>query len=156
MGCAAVRCAPPANKPTTSERDACRPFLERELEALEAVRVMVALGMLFILLSGIGWLRRNKLESSPWYLRMMVLAIPLPYIANEAGWIVAEVGRQPWIVYGLLRTTDGLSENVTSGQVVGSLALFGFIYLLLLALFVYLLNEKIQQGPDVAPETPKP
>jgi cytochrome d ubiquinol oxidase subunit I len=76
-----------------------------------------------------------------------------PQIANQAGWFAAEVGRQPWIVYGLLRTSDALSKAVTANQVLASLIMFGLIYALLFVLFLYLLNEKIQHGPEEpAPE----
>jgi cytochrome d ubiquinol oxidase subunit I len=75
-----------------------------------------------------------------------------PQLANQLGWISAEVGRQPWIVYNLLRTSEALSKAVESSQIVFSLILFGLIYLLLFILFIYLLNEKIQHGPD-HPET---
>ena len=69
-------------------------------------------------------------------------------MANQFGWFAAEVGRQPWIVQGLLRTSEGLSAVVTANTVLISLVLFTFIYLLLFAVFVYLLNDKIQHGPD--------
>ena len=72
----------------------------------------------------------------------------LPQAANQLGWLSAEVGRQPWIVYGLLRTSEGLSAGVNGGQVIFSLVLFGMIYLLLFILFIFLLNQKIQHGPE--------
>jgi len=79
---------------------------------------------------------------------VFVLAVPLPYIANQLGWIAAEVGRQPWVVYGLLRTGDALSKVVAANQVLYSLVMFGVIYLALFALWLYVLLEKIQQGPE--------
>ena len=85
------------------------------------------------------------------YLWVLVFAVLLPQIANQAGWFAAEIGRQPWIVYGLLRTSEGLSESVGRGQVLFSLTLFGLIYLLLFALFIFLLDRKIRQGPVVEP-----
>ena len=78
----------------------------------------------------------------------MVAAVLLPQIANQAGWFAAEMGRQPWVVYGLLRTSDALSKVVTANQVVFSLVLFTLIYILLFTLFVYLLNKKIKHGPE--------
>jgi cytochrome d ubiquinol oxidase subunit I len=112
--------------------------------------VMVAVGMAMIGLSLVGlwawW--RGTLFSTRWLLWLMVLSVLGPQVANQAGWFAAEVGRQPWIVYGLLRTSDGLSKAVNAGQVLSSLLLFGFIYALLFALFLYLLNEKIQHGPE--------
>jgi cytochrome d ubiquinol oxidase subunit I len=79
---------------------------------------------------------------------IFVWAVFLPQIANQVGWFTAEMGRQPWVVYGLLRTSDALSEAVTANQVLFSLILFSIIYLILLMLFLYLLNKKIQHGPD--------
>lgn len=73
-------------------------------------------------------------------------SVVLPQIANQVGWYSAEVGRQPWVVYGLLRTSDALSENVKAEQVMFSLILFTIVYLILFGLFIYLLNKKIQTG----------
>ena len=75
-------------------------------------------------------------------------SIALPYIGNQAGWWTAEIGRQPWIVYKLLRTADGASRLISAGQVLTSIILFGCVYILLFALFLYLLNHKIQYGPE--------
>jgi len=73
-----------------------------------------------------------------------------PQIANQLGWFAAEVGRQPWIVYGLMRTPEGLSSVVKANSVLTSLILFTFIYFLLFTVFIYLLNDKIHHGPDDA------
>lgn len=75
-------------------------------------------------------------------------AVLLPQIANQIGWFSAEMGRQPWVVYGLLRTSDALSATVTANQVLFSLILFTAVYSLLFALFIYLLNKKIKHGPE--------
>ncbi len=112
-----------------------------------AFRVMVALGFLFLLLTGVGWLRRNKLESSPWYLRTMLFAIPLPYLAIEAGWVVTEVGRQPWIVYKLMKTSDAVSPIATS-QVLPSLIGFILVYSLLGCAAYYLIFKFARKGPE--------
>jgi cytochrome d ubiquinol oxidase subunit I len=112
--------------------------------------LMVAIGMALIFLSvfaGIQWWR-GKLFQQRWLLWIFVWAVLLPQIANQVGWFAAEMGRQPWVVYGLLRTSDALSEAVTAGQVWFSLILFTLIYTLLFALFIYLLNKKIKHGPD--------
>lgn len=112
--------------------------------------IMVAIGMFLILLSlfaGWQWWR-GKLFKKRWLLRIFVLAVILPQIANQVGWFAAEMGRQPWVVYGLLRTSDALSKSVTANQVLFSLILFAIIYTILLALFLYLLNKKIKHGPD--------
>ncbi|MCF7802749.1 MAG: cytochrome ubiquinol oxidase subunit I [Candidatus Marinimicrobia bacterium] len=120
----------------------------------QSYHLMVAIGMTLILLSilGIFYWWRDDLFEHKWLLWIFVFAVLLPHIANQVGWIAAEVGRQPWIVYGLLRTSEGISEAVTANMVMGSLVMFTLIYLLLFAVFVYLLNEKIQHGPDAVEE----
>jgi cytochrome bd ubiquinol oxidase subunit I len=112
-------------------------------------RTMVALGGLFVLLTLYGWLRRNKLESSPRYLKIMLYALPLPYLACELGWMVAEVGRQPWTVYGLIRTADAVSP-IAASQVMLSLAAFTLVYSLLGAADFYLLAKFARKGPEPA------
>ena len=113
-------------------------------------RLMVALGGLFLLLSMVAvilsW--RNKLEHYPLFLKLLVLMIPLPYLANQFGWIVAEMGRQPWIVYGVLKTTDAVSKSVAVSQVVASLTGFVFLYSLLGFVDIFLLFKFARKGPD--------
>jgi cytochrome d ubiquinol oxidase subunit I len=112
--------------------------------------LMVAIGMFLIaltLFAGWQWWR-GKLFEQRWLLWIFVFAVFLPQIANQVGWYAAEMGRQPWVVYGLLRTSDALSAVVTANQVLFSLIMFTLIYTLLLVLFIYLLNKKIQHGPD--------
>lgn len=111
--------------------------------------LMVALGMLMIALTLYAcWLWwRGKLFSKRWLLLACVWAVLLPQIANQAGWFTAEMGRQPWVVYGLLRTSDALSRTVQSEQVLFSLILFLVVYTTLFLLFLYLLNRKIKHGP---------
>jgi cytochrome d ubiquinol oxidase subunit I len=115
-------------------------------------RSMAALGMLFMLLSLIAWLiaRKDALESYPLLLKVMLYMIPLPYLANQIGWIVAEVGRQPWIVYGLLKTSDAVSKAITPGQVIGSLAGFTLLYGFLAMVDIYLLTRTAKRGPTEA------
>jgi cytochrome d ubiquinol oxidase subunit I len=112
-------------------------------------RTMVGLGTLFILLTVYGWFRRNKLMESPLYLKTMLWAIPLPYIAIEMGWLVTEVGRQPWIVYGLMKTADAASPIATS-QVFVSLTGFILVYGLLGAVGFYLITKSVKEGPEAA------
>jgi cytochrome d ubiquinol oxidase subunit I len=88
-----------------------------------------------------------------WFLYVLVFSVLLPQAANQLGWISAEVGRQPWIVYGLLRTSDALSKVVEANQIWFSLILFIIIYILLFILFIFLLNEKIKHGPDQTDDT---
>lgn len=110
-------------------------------------RIMVGLGFLFILLTIIGWFKRNKLESSPIYLRIMLYSIPLPYIATLLGWIVTEVGRQPWIVYRVLRTADA-SSPIAGSQVAVSLAAFIILYSGLGAIAIWLMARHAKHGPE--------
>ncbi|MGB5988093.1 MAG: cytochrome ubiquinol oxidase subunit I [Desulfobacterales bacterium] len=112
-----------------------------------AFRGMVVLGSLFPILMIIGWFKRKKRVETPWYLKIMVLAIPLPYVAASLGWIVAEVGRQPWIVQGLMRTRDAASP-IAASQVGISLVAFVLVYSLLGALGFYLLAKHAKQGPE--------
>jgi cytochrome bd ubiquinol oxidase subunit I len=111
--------------------------------------IMVAIGMFLIALTlYASWLSyRNKLFDKRWLLWIFVWSVLLPQIANQTGWFAAEMGRQPWVVYGLLRTSDALSKTVTANQVVFSLIMFMVVYLLLFVLFLYLLNKKIIHGP---------
>jgi cytochrome d ubiquinol oxidase subunit I len=83
----------------------------------------------------------------------LVLSVLGPQIANQAGWFTAEIGRQPWIVYGLLKTSDAVSKTVKSEEILISLVLFALVYLLLFILFIYMLTRKIQHGPDSEEES---
>lgn len=116
----------------------------------QAYHLMVAIGFALIGISllGIFFWWRGTLFKHKWLMWIFVFSVLLPQIANQIGWITAEVGRQPWIVYGLLRTSEGLSKVVEAGQVWFSLILFTLIYIGLFILFIYLLNEKIQHGPE--------
>ena len=113
-------------------------------------RLMVMLGTLLVALAMLGvWLSaKDRLQRYPLFLKVMVFAIPLPYLVNQLGWIVAEVGRQPWIVYGVLKTADGASKAVSAGQVVGSLIGFTLLYGLLGVVDIYLLAKNAKKGPD--------
>jgi len=110
--------------------------------------LMVAIGMTLIGLSlfaaYLWW--RGKLFNYKWLMLVFTFAVFLPQIANQVGWYAAEMGRQPWVVYKLLRTSDALSKSVTAEHVMFSLIMFTLVYALLLVLFLYLLNKKIQGG----------
>ena len=112
-------------------------------------RGMVALGTYFILVMIIGVWRRNQLLESPLYLKLMLYSIPLPYLAIQLGWIVAEVGRQPWIVYEVMKTSDAVSPIATS-QVATTLVGFVLIYGLLGAVGYYLMFKYARKGPETA------
>ena len=111
---------------------------------------MVSLGMFFILLTlgSLFLLFRHQLFNKTWLMRLFMLAVGLPVLANELGWVSAERGRQPWIVYGLLRTSDGLSKSVSGGEVLTSLILFFIVYLLLLLVWLFVLDREIKHGPE--------
>ncbi len=111
---------------------------------------MVALGMLFILMTiwGTVQLKRKKLWESKKFLKVLIWVSPLPIAACQLGWISAEVGRQPWIVYNVMRTKDAVSTSVVAGDIIFSIILFGIIYLTLLFLFLYLLIKEIKHGPE--------
>jgi cytochrome bd ubiquinol oxidase subunit I len=113
---------------------------------------MVVLGMYFILVMAIAVykLYRKTLWDSPGFLRLLMISIPLPLLACQLGWIATEVGRQPWIVYKLLRTSDAASITVGVQEILFSIVLFGFIYLCLGVLYVFLLSRKVKHGPQAA------
>jgi cytochrome bd ubiquinol oxidase subunit I len=92
-------------------------------------------------------LYRKKITESHWILKFLIISVLFPQIANQAGWFSAEMGRQPWVVQGLLKTQDGASPLIKPSQVIASLTLFSLIYLLLFILFIFLMNKKIQEGP---------
>ncbi len=116
----------------------------------QTYHLMVLLGMGLIGLSLLALLLqfRNRLHEQRWLLWTFVFAVLGPQAANQLGWASAEVGRQPWIVQNLLRTRDAFSPNVSGGELLFSLVMFFIVYALLLALFIYLLNDKIQHGPE--------
>jgi cytochrome d ubiquinol oxidase subunit I len=111
--------------------------------------IMIAVGTAMIFLSLYGcWLWwRKKLFDRRWLLWIFAWSVLLPQMANQAGWFTAEMGRQPWVVYGMLKTSDALSKVVTANQIIFSLILFTIVYIVLFALFLFLLNQKIKHGP---------
>lgn len=116
----------------------------------QSYHFMVAIGfaLIFISLLGIFLWWRGALYKHKWVLLIFIFSVLGPQIANQLGWITAEVGRQPWIVYGLLRTSEGLSKAVEANQIIFSLILFSLVYLLLFVLFIFLLDQKIKHGPE--------
>lgn len=106
-------------------------------------------GLMFgcVVMAVLLW-RKKILDRSKWILRVLVISVIFPQLANQAGWFTAEMGRQPWLVYKLLRTVNGVSASIQSGQVIASIIMFIVIYLLLFALFLYLLDQKIKHGPE--------
>ena len=119
-------------------------------------RAMVALGIYFIVFfaSAFYLSARHRLGESRAWLWVALLSLPLPWVAVELGWVVAEYGRQPWIIYGVLRTSQGYSPNVSAGEVIFTLLGFTGIYIVLGLLFVFLLLKMIAQGPEEGPDGP--
>jgi cytochrome d ubiquinol oxidase subunit I len=124
--------------------------------SFQTYHLMVALGFLFIALTLLAsfLLLRGSLFRSRRLLRVFVFAVAGPYVANQAGWLAAEFGRQPWIVYGLLRTSAAASPSVPGSQVLASILLYSIIYLLLFLVWVYVLDKKIRQGPEEVADLP--
>jgi cytochrome d ubiquinol oxidase subunit I len=123
--------------------------------------LMTLLGFYFAGLTGLGVLLlwRGKLFSSRWFLRLAYLSIPLPILANELGWVAAEVGRQPWVVYGVesMRTALVASPVVSAGEILASLIMFVIVYALMFVLWLFLLGKAITKGPDpLGGESPSP
>ncbi|HZD30921.1 MAG TPA: cytochrome ubiquinol oxidase subunit I, partial [Candidatus Angelobacter sp.] len=115
-----------------------------------AYHIMVGLGTLFIAVMALALilLWRGTLFETRWLLWILMLSFPFPYIANTAGWMTAEMGRQPWLVYGLMRTEEGFSKMVSAGN--GWFTFLGFLgmYTVLGLLFVFLVWREIEHGPD--------
>jgi cytochrome d ubiquinol oxidase subunit I len=123
-----------------------------------AYHVMAGLGTILAAVMGLSLLLlwRGRLFTTPWLLWIIMLSAPFPYIATTAGWMTAELGRQPWLVYGLLRTADGTSPLVHSGNALFTLLGFLGLYLLLGLLFLFLILEMIQRGPVPVPVEHRP
>jgi len=118
----------------------------------QAYHIMAALGMIFIALGLLGaWLLwTGKLYGAKWFLWQLPFLIPLPHIAHESGWITAEVGRQPWIIQGVMKTADASSVIVSAGEIIFSLLMFNVIYLLLFIMFILIFVKIVKQGPAVS------
>ena len=116
---------------------------------------MVILGMYFIFIMAVAALQlvRGRIDRSRWLLKVLLWSIPLPVIACQFGWVAAEVGRQPWIVYRVLRTADAASPVVSGAEVLFSIIVFCLVYLLLLVLYLFLMGRTMKHGP--APLTGK-
>jgi cytochrome d ubiquinol oxidase subunit I len=121
-----------------------------------AFRIMLTPGLLMVLFAAVGLflVLKGWTERFPWFLRLLVWAIPLPYVANTAGWILAEVGRQPWIVFGLMRTQDAVSPNVATGTVLFSLLVFTLVYGALMAVDIFLMVKYAGKGATEETEAP--
>jgi len=114
--------------------------------------IMAGLGTIFVavMVVAVFLLWRKKLFASRWMLWILMLCLPFPYIANTAGWMTAEIGRQPWLVYNIMRTTEGYSKNVHAGNALFTLLGFMGLYTVLAILFLYLVHREILHGPGGA------
>lgn len=126
-----------------------RPQLQATFQSFH---LMVGIGVTLLGMSALGvfLLWKERLYDNQFVLMLLTGSVVLPQIANQAGWAAAEIGRQPWVVYGLLRTKHGISPVVTGEQILASIIMFTTVYLLLFGLFLFLLNRKIQKGPAYA------
>jgi cytochrome d ubiquinol oxidase subunit I len=117
--------------------------------------IMAGLGTLFIALMALAafFLWRGRLARTRWLLWVLMLAFPFPYIATTAGWMTTELGRQPWLIYGMMRTQDGASQLVHAGQAVFTSLGFAGIYVVLGFLFLYLVMREVAHGPTAHPQT---
>jgi cytochrome d ubiquinol oxidase subunit I len=117
-------------------------------------RLMVGAGLLMILVSALGlwYVRRGTLPNATWFLRLAPFAIALPYLANSTGWIMTEMGRQPWVVFGVMLTRDAVSGTVGLGLVLTTLIGFTVIYGLLTVIDVYLLRKYARSEPPTVTE----
>jgi cytochrome d ubiquinol oxidase subunit I len=114
----------------------------------QTYHIMGLIGMLLILISVVSLilLPKGRLFQSKFMLKVLIVSVVLPQLGNQLGWISAEVGRQPWIVYGLLKTSEAVSKTVSGSQVLFSIILFGLIYLFLFILYIFLLTRKVKHG----------
>lgn len=116
----------------------------------QAYHLMVGLWIIMfaIVFLGCWYWKKGTLANKSWLLWTMIFSVAFPHIAQQSGWIAAEVGRQPWIVWNQLKTSQAVSANISASQILASLCMFVVIYALLFALFIFLLDRKIKQGPE--------
>lgn len=114
-------------------------------------RLMIGFGVAMILLSmfGLYLSRKKRLEQNQWFLRFLLPAISFPFLANTFGWVMTEVGRQPWTVFGLMTTADSISPNVSAGMILFSIITYLLLFTILAAVMVYLMIREIKKGPGV-------
>lgn len=112
------------------------------------IMVLMWLLMMIVTVCGLWYWKKGRLEKKPWLLWSMIISVGFPHIAQQCGWISAEMGRQPWIVWKMLRTVDGTSQSISAPQVAGSIVMFITMYVLLFVLFIFLLDRKIKHGPE--------
>lgn len=116
----------------------------------QTYHIMIFMWLFMFIIASLGFFfwKKNKLDKQKWLLWPMIFSVGLPHIAQQCGWISTEVGRQPWIVWKLLRTSDGVSTGIVPAQVFGSITMFLVVSILLFSLFIFLLDRKIKHGPE--------
>lgn len=119
--------------------------------------LMISLGMYMLFLTSVSLylLKKNKLFESKFMMKVYCASVIAPVLANQAGWVATETGRQPWIVYGLMRTPEGLSKAVKANEILASIIMFTFIYILLFLVWVFVIHNKIKHGPEELIKNPK-
>lgn len=110
--------------------------------------LVAGLWLILVPLLGLYYFKSKRLDQKTWFLKVLLWTIPIPYIANTAGWYMAEVGRMPWIVYGLQKVEVGLSTSVSALSILITLIGFTLIYTALAVADVYLLLKYIKKGPE--------
>jgi len=124
-----------------------RPPIQVVFQSYHLMILMWGLMVIATLCALYCW-KRNSLSKAKGVLWFLIISVIFPQIANQAGWMTAEIGRQPWVVYKLLRTPEGVSSSINASQVLGSIMMFVVIYILLFILFLFLLDRKIKHGPE--------
>ncbi len=138
-----------ASKPVTGLNEIPKDEQPPVQVVYQAYHIMIWMWGFMVLVAAFGlfYWKRKSLIDAKWTLRAMVISVLFPQIANQVGWVTAEVGRQPWVVYKVLRTADAVSKSLVGAEVAWSISMLFLIYMLLLFLFLYLLDRKIKQGP---------
>jgi cytochrome d ubiquinol oxidase subunit I len=115
-----------------------------------AFRIMVAMGLLMLGISWLGVLLRlsGRLDTSRWFLWAIFLSFPSGFLAVLSGWYTAEVGRQPWVVYGLLRTKDAVTPSLTGGEVLTSLSVYVLVYTVIISFGIHYIYKLLREGPS--------
>jgi cytochrome d ubiquinol oxidase subunit I len=139
-----------------SFRADARPTVANDVFVFWSFRIMVAIGMFLVALTLLGcrfWykgkLTLQNVRTHKWFWRLWVFAIPLGFIATEAGWMVREIGRQPWVLYNILRTSEGISSNLDATVVFITTILFSLVYVIFGLLFIYFVYRIVKKGPDL-------
>jgi cytochrome d ubiquinol oxidase subunit I len=122
---------------------------------LVSFRAMVGIGVAMLGLVALSWLQLRRLQDARWLLTVLVWFVPLPFVACNTGWILAEVGRQPWVVYGVMRTSDGLTAGLRTSQVGFSLIALTLAITAVATVAFFLIAQHARRGPDPVNQDPE-